>query len=58
MGASIFDEAKMIAAGGLRGLGGPGWCPGEGVGAKSPNNFVFFFQIKHAKTVNVRVNIE
>ena len=39
MGASIFDEAKTIAAGGLR---GPGWFPGEGVGAKSPNNFVFF----------------
>ena len=56
MGASIFDEAKTIAAGGLRGPGGPGWCPGEVVGAKSPNNLVFF-QIKYAKTVNVRVNI-
>ena len=44
MGASIFDEAKRIAAGGLRGPGGPGWRPGEGVGAKSPNNFFFSYK--------------
>ena len=39
MGTLIFDEARTIAAGGLRGPGGPGWYPGEGVGGKSPNNF-------------------
>ena len=51
----------MIEAGGLgRAVStpwGPGRCLGERVGANPLNNFVFFFLIKHAKMVIVRMNI-
>ena len=57
MDASVFGKAKNDSRRGLGGelkpARGPGRWPGEGAGAKPPNNF--FFDIKHAKTVIVRV---
>ena len=54
-------KPKTIATGDLGGAvrspGDPAQCLGEGMGVKLLNNFVFFFHIKHAKTVIVRVNI-
>ena len=51
----FLAKPKAIAAGGLG--GGPGRYLGEGVGVKPLNNFVFFFCMKHAKAVIVRVII-
>ena len=57
----FLAKPNTIAAGGLGGAvrppGDPGRCLGEGVSVKPLNNFVFFFRIKHAKTVIVSVNI-
>ena len=59
MGAMVFGEAKNDCSWGLGRVlslpGGPGWCLGEGMGAKPPNNF--FSWIKHTKMVIVRMNI-
>ena len=40
----------------VRGLGGPGQCLGEPMGANPLNNFAFFLT-KHAKMMIVRVNV-
>ena len=57
MDGLVFEKVKKIAAevcwGGAR---VPGQCLGEGVGVKPPS-FFFFFCIKHAKIVIVKVNI-
>ena len=63
MGTLVFDKVKTIAAGVSGELypppppGGPGQCLSEGAGVKPLNNFGFFFHIKHAKIVIVKVNI-
>ena len=50
---SSWQNQKRLKLGGL---GGPGRCLGEPVGANPLNNFAFFL-IKHAKKVIVRVNV-
>ena len=52
MGTSVFGKAKNDCSWGCW-EEGPGQCLGEGVGAKTPNNF----RIKHTKMMIVRVNI-
>ena len=53
----FLAKPEMIATGSLGGAGGPGLFLHEGKDVKPLNNFVFFFHIKHAETVIVRVNI-
>ena len=56
----FWQSPKRLQLGGLGGAVSPpgdsGRCLGEGMGVK-PLNIFFFFCIKHAKTVIVRVNI-
>ena len=58
MGALVFGKAKNNCSWSLGGAvsqpGYPGWCLDEDVGVKPTNSF--FFHIKHAKTMIVRVN--